>query len=43
MLWGRHDPYYQLDEIMAYSRELDWLEMHVFDGALRGFVADAAR
>ena len=33
ILWGRHDPYYQLDEIAAYARELDRLEMHVFDGA----------
>jgi pimeloyl-ACP methyl ester carboxylesterase len=33
ILWGRHDPYYQLDEIVAYARELERLEMHVFDGA----------
>lgn len=33
ILWGRHDIYYALDEIMAYARELDRLEMHVFDGA----------
>lgn len=32
ILWGRHDPYYQLDEIMAYTRELDDVEVHVFDG-----------
>ena len=33
LLWGRHDTYFALDEIMAYARELDQLEMHVFDGA----------
>lgn len=33
ILWGRHDPYYELQEIMAYARELDRVEMHVFDGA----------
>jgi pimeloyl-ACP methyl ester carboxylesterase len=33
ILWGRHDPYYQLGEIVAYARELERLEMHVFDGA----------
>jgi pimeloyl-ACP methyl ester carboxylesterase len=32
ILWGRHDPYYQLDEIMAYARELERVEMHVFEG-----------
>ncbi len=33
LLWGRHDSYFALDEIMAYARELDRLEMHIFDGA----------
>ena len=33
ILWGRHDPYYQLDEIIAYARELARLEIHVLDGA----------
>lgn len=33
ILWGRHDPYYHLDEILAYARELERLEIHVFDGA----------
>ncbi len=33
VLWGRHDGYFELEEIMAYARELDRLEMHVFDGA----------
>lgn len=31
MLWGRHDTYYDLDEIMGYARTLDQLEMHVYD------------
>lgn len=32
VLWGRHDVYFELPEIMAYARELDRLEIHVFDG-----------
>lgn len=31
LLWGRHDTFFELDEIMAYSRVLDRLEIHVFD------------
>jgi pimeloyl-ACP methyl ester carboxylesterase len=31
LLWGRHDRFFELDEIMAYHRELDALEIHVFD------------
>lgn len=31
LLWGRHDVYYEIEEILAYSRELERLEMHVFD------------
>lgn len=33
VLWGRHDSYFAIDEILAYAREVDRLEMHVFDGA----------
>jgi pimeloyl-ACP methyl ester carboxylesterase len=32
LLWGRHDPYFQIDEVLAYARELDRLEMHIYDG-----------
>lgn len=31
VLWGRHDEYYDLAEIMGYARVLDQLEMHVYD------------
>ncbi len=31
ILWGRHDRFFELDEIMAYSRNLDALEIHVFE------------
>lgn len=31
VLWGRHDPFFDIDEIMAYHRTLDSVEMHVFD------------
>jgi pimeloyl-ACP methyl ester carboxylesterase len=33
LLWGRHDPYFELDEVLAYARELDRLDMHIYDGA----------
>ncbi|MFE3450828.1 alpha/beta fold hydrolase [Nonomuraea sp. NPDC059194] len=29
---GRHDPFFDLSEIMGYARTLDRLEMHVYDG-----------
>ena len=33
MLWGRHDPYFEIDEVLAYARELDRLDMHIYDAA----------
>jgi pimeloyl-ACP methyl ester carboxylesterase len=33
LLWGRHDPYFEMEEVLAYSRDLDRLDMHIFDGA----------
>ena len=33
MLWGRHDPYFEVEEVLAYARELDRLDMHIYDGA----------
>lgn len=32
LLWGRHDPYFEIEEVLAYARDLDRLEMHVYDG-----------
>ncbi|WP_309083186.1 alpha/beta hydrolase [Chelativorans sp.] len=32
ILWGRHDPYFELQEVMAYNRVLETVETHVFDG-----------
>jgi pimeloyl-ACP methyl ester carboxylesterase len=31
LLWGRHDVYYEIEEVLAYHRELDRLDMHLFD------------
>ncbi|WP_036963162.1 alpha/beta fold hydrolase [Promicromonospora kroppenstedtii] len=31
VLWGRHDTYFELAEIMGYTRTLDRLEVHVYD------------
>jgi len=33
LLWGRHDTYFEIDEVLAYGRELDRLDMHIWDGA----------
>lgn len=32
LLWGRHDPYYDIAEADAYARDLDRIDMHFFDG-----------
>jgi pimeloyl-ACP methyl ester carboxylesterase len=31
LLWGRHDPFFDLNEVMSYNRALDALEIHVFE------------
>jgi len=46
VMWGRHDKFFQVDEVLAYTRELDDVQIHVFDGAsslgnARGGVHDA--
>ncbi|WBY09663.1 alpha/beta hydrolase [Sphingomonas sp. 7/4-4] len=33
LLWGRHDPYFEIEEVLAYARELDRLDMHIYDAA----------
>jgi pimeloyl-ACP methyl ester carboxylesterase len=33
MLWGRHDPYFEIEETLAYHRELERIDIHIFDGA----------
>lgn len=32
VLWGRHDPYFHIDEVLAYHRALDRVEAHILDG-----------
>ncbi|HEX7824234.1 MAG TPA: alpha/beta hydrolase [Mycobacterium sp.] len=32
LLWGRHDPFFEIGEIMAFHRVLDSVEIHVFEG-----------
>lgn len=32
MLWGRHDPFFDIDETLAWMKELPRMEVHVFDG-----------
>lgn len=32
MLWGRHDPFFEIDETLAWMKELPRLEVHVLDG-----------
>jgi pimeloyl-ACP methyl ester carboxylesterase len=31
MMWGRHDPFFELDEILSWMRALPRMEAHVFD------------
>ncbi|RWX67143.1 alpha/beta hydrolase [Mesorhizobium sp. M4B.F.Ca.ET.089.01.1.1] len=31
VLWGRHDAFFAVDEIMAYNRDLHAIEIHVFE------------
>lgn len=33
LLWGRHDAFFEMAEIMSYLADLEALDMHVFDGA----------
>ena len=32
MLWGRHDPFFELAEIVSWMRDLPRMEAHVLDG-----------
>jgi len=32
MIWGRHDPYYDVDEVLAYHRALERVDAHIYDG-----------
>lgn len=32
VLWGRHDPFFEVDEVLDYHRELERCEIHIFDG-----------
>ncbi len=33
LLWGRHDPYFEIEEVMAFAGELDRIDMHIYDAA----------
>jgi len=33
IMWGRHDKFFRVDEVLAYARKLDYVEIHVLDGA----------
>jgi pimeloyl-ACP methyl ester carboxylesterase len=46
MLWGRHDPYFEIAETVSWMQDLPRMEAHVFDGAhflLETHAAEAAR
>jgi pimeloyl-ACP methyl ester carboxylesterase len=32
VLWGRHDPYFDVAEVLAYHRVLDRMDAHILDG-----------
>ena len=31
VLWGRHDPYFAVEETLAYHRELERIDIHILD------------
>ncbi|QYN32713.1 alpha/beta hydrolase [Pseudonocardia sp. DSM 110487] len=33
VLWGRHDPYFDVNEVLAYHRALERMDAHIYDGA----------
>lgn len=33
VLWGRHDPYFAVEEVLAYHRELERVGIHILDGS----------
>jgi pimeloyl-ACP methyl ester carboxylesterase len=33
VLWGRHDPYFAVEEVLAYNREMERIDIHILDGA----------
>lgn len=33
LLWGRHDPYFHLNEVMAYNRVLENVETHIYESS----------
>ena len=32
LLWGKHDPFFALGEVLAFNRVLDMVETHIFNG-----------
>ena len=32
MLWGRHDPYFDIAETLSWMQDLPRMEAHIFDG-----------
>jgi pimeloyl-ACP methyl ester carboxylesterase len=32
VLWGRRDPYFDVDEVLAYHRALERVDAHIYDG-----------
>ena len=42
MLWGRHDPFFDLAEILSWMRTLPRMEAHVLDAGHKLLETDAA-
>ncbi|MFB6722980.1 alpha/beta fold hydrolase [Kribbella sp. NPDC056345] len=32
VVWGRHDPYFDIAEVLAYQQDLDTVDIHIYDG-----------
>jgi pimeloyl-ACP methyl ester carboxylesterase len=43
LLWARHDPFFELDEVLSWMRALPRMEAHIFDGGHKLLETHAAR
>ncbi len=42
MVWGRHDPFFDLAEVVSWMRTLPGMEAHVFDAGHKMLETHAA-
>jgi hypothetical protein len=42
VLWGRRDPFFDVDEVLAYHRALERMDAHIYNGGHRLLETHAA-